>query len=123
MALASPFAVNGIAFRSRLSVYGGKTYLGFTRDIRTAAGIELGDQVSVSLERDTVPRSFEIPDDFAAALAGAPAAQAVFDGLSFSNRKEYVHWITDAKRPETRAKRLAKAAPMLIDGRKTPDHT
>ena len=61
--------VNGTAFRSRLAVYGGTTYLGFTRAIRSAAGIEVGDTVKVVMERDDAPRVVDVPEPLARALA------------------------------------------------------
>ena len=64
--------VNGVSFRARLSVYGGHTYLGLRREIRDAAGIDVGDQVDVAIDRDDAPREVEIPPELAAALAGEP---------------------------------------------------
>jgi uncharacterized protein YdeI (YjbR/CyaY-like superfamily) len=52
--------------------------------------------------------SLEVPDDLRAALSGHPAAQARFDALPPSHRREYLEWITEAKKPETRARRIAK---------------
>lgn len=57
------------------------------------------------------------PDDLAAALEGNAAGQATFDGLSESGRREYVEWLTEAKRPETRARRLAQAVEWLAAGK------
>ena len=69
--------------------------------------------------RKTAPK-FEIamPDDFAQALAGNAAAKATFDGLARSHRREYLEWITEAKRPETRARRVAQACEWLAEGKK-----
>lgn len=58
----------------------------------------------------------EVPDDLTAALAGDKAAAAAFERLSFSHRKEYVEWITEAKKPETRARRLARTLDRLRGG-------
>lgn len=58
------------------------------------------------------------PDDLAAALAAEPAAQASFDGFSPGARREYVAWIVEAKRPETRAKRIVTAVAQLREGKK-----
>ena len=59
-----------------------------------------------------------IPPEFAAALSANPAAHAVLDAFAPSHRREYVEWITEAKRPETRDKRIAQAIEMLTQGKK-----
>jgi len=112
--------VNGTPLRSRFSVYCGKTYLGLTREVREAAGIQAGDQVTVWLERDDVPRVVEVPPALAEALAGDERTAAIFNGLAFTHRKEYARWITDAKADDTRNRRVAKAIDMLRAGVKHP---
>jgi uncharacterized protein YdeI (YjbR/CyaY-like superfamily) len=62
--------------------------------------------VPVVLESDDAPRTVEVPDDLAAALDAAPGARAGFDGRSFSHRREWVEWVTEAKRPETGERRV-----------------
>ena len=102
-------------------VYGGVTYLGFRKEIRQAAGgIEQGDEVEVVVERDDAPREVEVPAALATALAGEPAAQRTFDGLSFTHRKEYAQWIAEAKKEETRTRRVERAIEMLSEGVKHP---
>ncbi|MGN6500288.1 MAG: YdeI/OmpD-associated family protein, partial [Tsuneonella sp.] len=59
-----------------------------------------------------------MPDDFAAALSADPKARAAFEGFPPGARREYLEWITEAKRPETRAKRIAQAAEWLAEGKK-----
>ena len=53
-------------------------------------------------------------------MAAHPEAKRAFDALSFTNRKEYVSWIVDAKRADTRQKRVADAVTLLASGRRTP---
>jgi hypothetical protein len=113
--------INGTQFRGRLMVYGGRTYLGFRKEIRDAAGIEVGDELDVVLERDDAPREVEVPPALAKALEGDDAAREAYDGLSFTHRKEYARWIAEAKRDETRERRVSKALEMLRAGTKTPD--
>ena len=72
-----------------------------------------GDEVEVELTLDTAPREVEVPADLAEALAADPAARNVFDGLPFTHRKEYVRWIEEAKKPETRVNRVAKTLEKL----------
>jgi uncharacterized protein YdeI (YjbR/CyaY-like superfamily) len=59
-----------------------------------------------------------VPDDFAEALKGNPAAQAALDRFAPSHRREYLEWITEGKRAETRAKRIAQAVEWLAEGKK-----
>ena len=59
-----------------------------------------------------------MPDDFAAALAANPKAKAALDAFAPSHRREYLEWITEAKREETRAKRIAQATEWLAEGKK-----
>jgi hypothetical protein len=112
--------VNGTAFRTRLAVYGGVTYLGFPRPVREAAAIETGDTLDIELERDDVPREVEIPEALAAALAADPGARAIYDALSFTHRNEYARWIAEAKREDTRQRRTTRAIAMLLAGTEHP---
>jgi hypothetical protein len=112
--------VNGTPFRTRLMVYGGRTYLGLTKAVREAAGIELGDQVRIEVELDSAPREVDVPAELAMALEQDGPARTAFDGLSFTHRKEYARWVGEAKRPETRERRATKATQMLTDGTKHP---
>lgn len=59
-----------------------------------------------------------MPEDLAAALAGSAQAQATFHGFAPSHRREYLEWITEAKRDETRAKRIAQTIEWLSEGKK-----
>jgi hypothetical protein len=113
--------VNGTPFRGRLMVYGGVTYLGFRREIRDAAGgIVQGDEVEIEIDRDDAPREVEVPEALATALAGDTEARAVFDGLAFTHRKEYATWIAEARKDETRERRVRRALEMLRGGAKHP---
>ena len=113
--------INGMEYRSRLSVYGGSTYLGLRSDLRKAVGgLSVGDAVEVTMEVDVAPREVEVPPALAAALAGDDGARAAYEALSFTHRKEYAQWIGEAKREETRERRVAKAIVMLNEGTKHP---
>jgi hypothetical protein len=113
--------VNGHEYRSRLSVYGGRSYLGLRAEIRREAGIELGDVLDIELALDEEPRVVDEPAELAAALVGSPEARQRYDALSFTHRKEYARWVGEAKRQDTRDRRAAKSVEMLLDGIKTPD--
>ncbi len=75
-----------------------------------------GDEVEVTLALDTAPRTVELPADLAEALAGEPEARAFLDGLSPSRRKRYALGVSEAKKPETRARRVVKAVEALRAG-------
>ena len=66
-----------------------------------------------SIARAALP----VPDDLAAALRGSPKAQATFDAFAPSHRREYVEWIVEAKRDDTRQRRIAQAVEWLADGK------
>ena len=77
----------------------------------------VGDTVKVVMEPDTAPRIMAAPPDLKKALKSNPAAQASWDRYSYTCRKEFAQWITEAKKPETRARRLEKSIAMLAAGR------
>ena len=112
--------VNGRPYRTRLMRYGGKTVMGFTKEIRAAAGIELGGELLIEIELDPAPREVDVPEELAQALASDAPARAAFESLAFTHRKEYAQWIAEAKRPETKGRRVAKTLRMLVEGTKHP---
>jgi hypothetical protein len=111
--------VNGYTWRTTITRMRGEFVLGFSRDVRGRAGVEAGDEVAVQLELDTAPREVAVPDLLASALARDPQALAAFDALSYTHRKEYARWVDEAKRDETRQRRVTQALEMLREG-KTP---
>lgn len=110
--------VNETPFRARLAVDDGGTYLGLRREIRAAAGVDVGDVVHVVLELDDEPRDVELPAELDAALAGE--ARAAFDALAPAHRREYAEWVGEAKQAETRARRAGRAVEMLLAGARHP---
>jgi hypothetical protein len=76
--------VNDVTLRTTVSVYGGRSYVGFRKEIQEAAGIRIGDRVRVRIEPDVEPREIEVPDDLARALKKDPAASKAFEGLSYT---------------------------------------
>jgi hypothetical protein len=100
-------------YRSTVAPMGGRFLLPLSAENRTAAGVAAGDEVDVEIELDTAPREVDLPPDFAAALAAEPAAQRAFERLAFTHRKEHVRAIEDAKKPETRQRRIAAAISKL----------
>jgi hypothetical protein len=109
--------IRGHTYRSTVAVYEDRYHLVVNRAVKAATGVDAGDRVEVTLEPDPGPREVSVPDDLVEALAEDPAARESFDRFSFSHRKEYVDWIEEAKRPETRSRRIGKAVAMLREGR------
>jgi hypothetical protein len=110
--------INGYTWRTTVTRMRGENMLGLNREVRTGAGVEAGDSVDVLIELDTEPREVEVPTALAAAFAQDPVAKAAFDGMAFTHRKEYARWIEEAKREETRERRVAQALEMLREGKK-----
>lgn len=90
------------------------------KDVRQAIKKQVGDSVNVILEKDTDERTVEIPQELQKTLAKHPKAKGFFDTLSYTNRKEYAVWIRDAKKDETRQKRLKDTIEKLLKGLKNP---
>ncbi|MGY4765303.1 YdeI/OmpD-associated family protein [Kribbella sp. CWNU-51] len=103
---------DGIAYRGSIASMGGRMALGILKSIRGELRKGAGDPVTVTLVRDAAERTVEVPADLAAALQEAGLRKA-FDALSYSHRREHVNAINDAKRPETRVRRISKALEML----------
>ncbi len=112
-------SVNGHTYASTVGVMGGRSMLPLSAENRAAAGVSAGDEVAVEVVPDAAPRTVELPDDLAAALTAEPAAKAAYDALAPSHRKEWVRWVTEAKKPETRADRLGRTVASLAEGRRT----
>lgn len=93
-------------------------FLIMTQAVRKAIGKQPGDSVHVTIQKDDQSRTVEVPEDFRKKLNENPEVQAFFDGLAFTHRKEYIRWITEAKRPETRERRINKAIEMLTGKQK-----
>lgn len=113
--------INGFPYRSSIMNMGEGHMMVVNRELREGAKVKAGDTVRIVMQRDTAPRVMEVPPDFTKALAGSKPAKALFGKLSYTHQKEYVRWITSAKREETRKGRIAKAIEMLSDGVRTPD--
>jgi hypothetical protein len=96
---------DGVAYRGSIASMGGRKVLGVLKAIRTELGKEPGDRVKVTVEFERAERTVDVPDDLAVALRKA-RLRAAFDALSFSHRREYVTWIEEAKKPETRRRRV-----------------
>lgn len=114
-------SINGVPYSGSLANMGtGCHILIVLKSIREKIGKQVGDTVHIVLERDTKERVVELPDALVQLLTENPAAKQFFDGLSFTNRKEYARWISDAKRDETKQTRLTQTLEKLLAGKKNP---
>ena len=104
--------INGYEYRTTIARMSGRFLIPLAREHREAAGVAAGDEVEVTLVEDTAERTVAVPADFASALDDAGLRDA-FDRLSYTHRKEHVRAIEEAKKPETRARRIGKAIDML----------
>ncbi len=109
--------VNGYSWRTSVARMGGEFLVGLNREVREGAGVAAGDSVEVRLALDTEPREVVVPKALADALAGDAAAATAFEKLAYTHRKEYARWIDEAKRDETRERRVVQAIEMLREGK------
>ena len=100
--------IKGFAFRTTIAAMGGCNLIGINKANQAGAGIKPGDKITLKVELDTEPRIVKVPDDLAAALAKSKKAQALWDKMSYSHKREYVEAIEAAKRPETRKKWITR---------------
>jgi hypothetical protein len=105
-------------YRSTVASRGDRYLVGVSAENRAAAGVAAGDEVDVDIELDTEPREVAVPPDLVEALAAEPDARGFYDGLSYSQQQRLVLPIEQAKQPETRERRVAKALAMLRERRK-----
>src|SRR4051794_464720 len=109
--------VAGYTYRTTVAPMGGAYYVPLSAEHRTAAGVVAEQEVDVGIELDTAPREVVLPDDLAKAMDDA--ARSAFDGLAPSHKKEWVRWVEEAKKPETRAARITRTVEGLRAGKKT----
>lgn len=92
--------------------------LGLTQEVRKQLGKTFGDEVFVSLIEDKEERVIEIAKDIALVFHENPDAKFLFDAMSYTHKKEYIRWIEEAKKPETRENRKIKMIQMILEGKK-----
>lgn len=112
---------DGVPYTGSMMKYGAPQHmLGILKSIREQIGKGPGDVVEVTVEKDEAERMIEAPREFEKLLK-KEKVWAAFEKLSYTHKKEYVRWISEAKREETRANRIAKSVEMLRSGIKSPD--
>ena len=111
--------IEGVPYRGVLTRMGTECHLLIIlKEIREKIGKTFGDEVTVTVEPDTEPRVVEVPAELKKAFRNEKDAKAFFETLSYTHQREYVMWINEAKREETRLNRFAKAVEMLKQGKK-----
>ena len=111
--------IDGVPYRGLLTRMGTDYHvLIILKGIREQIGKTFGDEVTITVEPDTEPRVVEVPKDMLKELKKDKEAKAFFDKLSYTHQREYVMWINEAKREETRQNRILKAIEMLKQGKK-----
>jgi hypothetical protein len=101
--------LNGYTYASTIAAMGGPPFIPLRRSNREAAGVEGGETVEVRLDLDTETRRVKPPADLVSALKAAPPAWQRWRELSYSHQREYAEAVAGAKKPETRARRIAAA--------------
>jgi hypothetical protein len=110
--------INGYPFRSSLSNMGEGHFMPVNAELRAGGKCKAGDVVEVVLQRDREERVVEVPDDLKKVIASNKTAQATWDSLSFTHRKEWVRAISEAKKEETRQSRMNKMMDALKAGKR-----
>src|SRR5215472_15317555 len=107
--------VNGYTWRSTVGNRGGIQYIVVNAAARRGAGVKAGDSVTITLEPDTKEREIKVPKPLQSAL-GAKLTQKL-NGLSFTHKKEFIVWYSEAKKEDTRIRRVEKMKQMLSAGK------
>ena len=108
--------INGFAFRSSIFPNGdGTHHMMVNKAMKEAAGARAGKTVRITMERDFKSQVVEVPEEVSRALKKNKAAKAAFDKLAPSHRREHIRHITEAKKPETQARRIEKMIEKLLE--------
>lgn len=107
--------VNRYTWRSTVGNRGGIQYIVVNADARRGAGVKAGDLVTITLEPDTEKRVIEVPIPLRRAL-GTRLTQKL-NALSFTHKKEFIVWYSEAKKEDTRVRRVEKMKRMLSEGK------
>jgi len=111
--------INGFHFQAMLEPDGQKSHwLKVDRKLREAAGADAGDVVTLEIALAAEEPEPTVPADLRKALAAAPKARALWSDITPIARRDWIHWITSAKQPETRARRIKNACSMLAAGKR-----
>lgn len=109
--------INGMNIRGSLGSDGQTHFMPLGAAWRRDCGIQPGDKVTVALWPEG-PQQDTLPADIAQALQAEPQAAEFFASLATFYRNAYLRWVTGAKKPETRARRLSEMIELLKAGKK-----
>jgi len=112
--------INGFPFRAMLEPDGQKSHwLKVDRKLSKSAGAEAGDTVTLEIASASEEPEPKVPADVRKALAAAaPKARKLWSDITPIARRDWIHWMTSAKQPETRARRIKNACSMLAAGKR-----
>lgn len=106
------------SYRSTVVVYNGVFMLPLAKEHREAADVRGGEEVEINLEYDDKPRTVDVPPELQKLLNNDKEAKEIFEKLAYTHKKEYVRWISDAKKEETKQSRLGKILNMIKSKKK-----
>ncbi len=107
--------IEGVPYRGTLVRMGGpKHMLIILKGIREQIGRTFGDEIKVSVELDVEERVVTVPAELKRSFKSNKEAKAAFEKLSYTHQKEYVTWIEEAKKDETRTQRISQKVEMLV---------
>ncbi|MCV2490566.1 YdeI/OmpD-associated family protein [Geodermatophilus sp. YIM 151500] len=104
------------SYRTTVAPMGGAYWVPLAAEHREAAGVRADEEVDVDIELDHAPREVTVPDDLAAAFDNETRAR--FDALAYTHRREWVRWVEEAKKPETRATRIQRTVESIRAGQR-----
>ena len=107
--------INGYTWRSTVGNRGGIQYIVVNAEARRKAGVKAGDFVTITLRPDGERREIEVPIPLRKAL-GTKLTQKL-NNLSFTHKKEFIVWYSEAKKDDTRARRVEMMKEMLSAGK------
>lgn len=107
-----------VEYRGSLANMGFGHCVGLTQTIRKQLGKTFGDMVDVKLWKDEEKRVVVVPDDVKTLFNKHQKVKELYEKMSYTHRKEYIRWIEDAKKEETRERRKIKMIEMILDGKK-----
>ncbi len=100
-------------FLYTVGVMGGRHLIGLSGAHRKASGLAVGDEVLVQVEVNETPREVEVPPELASAIAADPVADAAWQKLAYTHRKEWARSVAEAKAADTKERRIEKALSAL----------
>ena len=105
--------IMGERHRTRIMVYGGKYYIGIWKHLQEDLALSEGDDVEVDIELDESVPKVDVPPELVAAIVKSVKLRTAWEDMSYTHRKEWARAVAEAKKPETKKKRVAAAIAAL----------